>query len=407
MDNFLDIPTLFFILAAASCCICISLLLTWATSRGERCALSWGAAFGLAVLTMILVALRGQLPQVLSVTIANAFLLASFGVLWAGYRQLTGFSGCVDRWIACAGALVWLVLAAVSSLFEDMNARAIVLSGIELLYLLFIVADLIRHYPEEPLPSIGLTAILIGAHAAMQVYWIAAAIVAPIEAGTVALPNSLAMGLRFTESSIFVVFLGLLQLVLIGQRSERRYRIVAETDSLTGLANRGHFFSRVGSVVSQGDGCGALVLFDIDHFKSINDTHGHPTGDQALTAFASGLAKAAPAGSVAARIGGEEFALFLPKATMDEAADLADAIRRMTADLRIAALDVTVRLTVSCGVAGVAETGMDVQNLHAAADRALYAAKGSGRNQVAVHRPLTPKANVSSGGAILAAMAAG
>lgn len=402
MGEFLDIPTLFFILAAASCCICVSLILTWTTSRGEKCALSWGAAFALAVLTMILVALRGQVPRVLSVTVANAVLLTSFGALWLGYRQFIGRAGRSAVWMAGAGALIWLVLSAASSLFDDVNIRAGVLSGIELVYLLFIVAGLVRHYTEEPLPSVGLTAVLVGTHAAVQVYWIASAIIAPIEPATVVLPNSLAMGLRFTESSIFVVFLGLLQLVMIGQRSERRYRIVSETDSLTGLANRGHFFRHVGAAMSQGGKLGALILFDIDHFKSINDTHGHPTGDRALVAFASGLAAAVPAGGVAARVGGEEFALFLPKASTDQAAEVADDIRRMTAGLRIAATD-TVRLTVSCGVAGIGETGSDVQNLHAAADRALYLAKGNGRDQVAVHRPSVAKGQMRLDCAVTAA----
>lgn len=406
MGEFLDIPTLFFILAAASCCICVSLLLTWATSRGETCALSWGAAFGLAVLTMLLVALRGQVSSVLSVTIANAVLLASFGALWLGYRQFTGDAGRYSPWIAGAGALIWLALSVASSLFEDMNTRAAALSGIELVYLVFIVAGLVRHYPEEPLPSVGLTTILVGTHAAVQVYWIASSIVAPIEPETIVLPNSLAMGLRFTESSIFVVFLGLLQLVMIGQRSERRYRIVSETDSLTGLANRGHFFCRVGPAISQGEEVGALILFDIDHFKSINDSHGHPTGDRALVAFASGLAAAVPSGGVVARIGGEEFALFLPQATTDEAAEVADGIRRTTADLRVAAATGTVRLTVSCGVAGVGEIGADVQTLHAAADRALYVAKGNGRNQVAIHRPVASKAQMRLDSATVTALAA-
>ena len=226
----------------------------------------------------------------------------------------------------------------------------------------------------------------------------------PLDPSTIVLPSTLGLGL--IESSIFVVFLGLLQLVMIGQRSERRYRIVSETDSLTGLANRGHFFCRVGPAMFHDSELGALILFDIDHFKSINDTHGHPTGDRALAAFASGLAAAVPAGGVAARIGGEEFALFLPRATTDEAVGVADDIRRTTADLRVASATGTVRLTVSCGVAGVGETGADVQNLHAAADRALYVAKGNGRNQVATHRPTASKAQMCLDNAATAAMAA-
>ena len=92
-------------------------------------------------------------------------------------------------------------------------------------------------------------------------------------------------------------------------------------------------------------------------------------GDRALVEFAGALTAATPYGGIAARIGGEEFALFLPKAATDEAAELADSIRRVTADLRVVTNAGVVSLTVSCGVAGVSEVGPDFQNLHAAADR--------------------------------------
>lgn len=384
MGGFLDIPTLLFTVAAATFCISVSLILIWSSARRETCILSWGVTFGLAFLTMALVALRGRIPHVLSVTAADAILLGSFGALWLGYRQFTGFTGRFDRWIAGAGALFWLVLAATGSLLDDMNVRSIVLSAIEFVYFLSIVIGLVRHYSDESLPSVGLTTVLVGAHAAVQLYRIAVSIAAPLDPATIILPNT--MGLGLIESSVFVVFLGLLQLVMIGQRSERRYRIVAETDSLTGLANRRHFLERIGPALIGNDEGGALILFDIDHFKSVNDTHGHPTGDRALVAFAAILAAAAPAGSIAARIGGEEFALFLPKAGIDEAARVADHVRLVTADLKIPASTGAVSLTVSCGVADIVEAGPDFQNLHAAADDALYAAKSAGRNQIVVHR---------------------
>ncbi len=386
VSEFLDIPTLLYTVAAASLCICVSLIVTWSSVRGEIYILSWAAAYGLAILTMVLVALRGLVPHFLSVTVADAVLLASFGSLWLGYHQFARLDGGRGWWRAGFGALIWAAMAAATPLLDNMNARAAVLSGIELVYLLFIVVDLVRHYPKERLPSVALTAVVVGIHAAMQIYWVVVMIVAPLEPTAIVLPNSLAMGLRFTESSLFVVFLGLLQLVVIGQRSERRYRIAAETDSLTGLANRGHYFDRTEDALIGGKERGALILFDIDHFKSINDTHGHPVGDRVLIEFAAIVRATTPAGGIAARIGGEEFALFLPDATTDEAVEIADRVRRATANLRVAAATGTVGLTVSCGVAGVRETGSDHQALHASADLALYDAKGEGRDQVSIHR---------------------
>ena len=301
------------------------------------------------------------------------------------------------------GALIWMVMAAGTPLLDDMNARTAVLSGMELVYFLFIIADLVRHHRKEPLPSVALTTVVVGVHAAMQVYWVVSAIVAPIEPATIVLPNSLVMGLRFTESSIFVVFLGLLQLVVIGQRSERRYRIAAETDSLTGLANRGRYFDRTEEALVRGAARGALILFDIDHFKSINDTYGHPAGDRVLIEFAAIVEATASADDIAARIGGEEFALFLTHATTDEAVKIADRVRLATAGLRVVAATGLVNLTVSCGVAGISETGADYQALHAAADRALYVAKGAGRDKVAAHRPSASGAGACPGPAIIPA----
>lgn len=403
LSEFLDIPTLLFTVAAASFCIFVSLVLTWSSVRGETCILSWAAAFGLAILTMLLVALRGLVPHGLSVTVADTVLMASFGLLWLGYRQFVGLDNGRGRWIAGMGALIWMVMAAGTPLLDDMNARMAVLSGMELVYFLFIIADLVRHHRKEPLPSVALTTVVVGVHAAMQVYWVVSAIVAPIEPATIVLPNSLVMGLRFTESSIFVVFLGLLQLVVIGQRSERRYRIAAETDSLTGLANRGRYFDRTEEALVRGAARGALILFDIDHFKSINDTYGHPAGDRVLIEFAAIVEATASADDIAARIGGEEFALFLTHATTDEAVKIADRVRLATAGLRVVAATGLVNLTVSCGVAGISETGADYQALHVAADRALYVAKGAGRDKVAAHRPSASGAGACPGPAVIPA----
>lgn len=399
MGGFFDIPTLLITATAASFCICVSLILTWSSSRRDIYILSWAVTFGLAALTMTLVALRGRVEHVLSVNTADALLLAAFGMMWLGYRQFCQSNGRFDRWIAGAGVVIWLIIWATTPYLEDMNVRSRVLSAIESVYFLFIVIGLIRHGRVEPLPSVALTAVLVGAHAAVQLYRVVKTFVAPTDPTTIILPNTLYMGLGLIESSIFLFFLGVLQLSIIGQRSERRYRMVAESDALTGLANRRHFLDCIlPSLIA--DDRGALILFDIDHFKSVNDTHGHPAGDRALAEFAATLAAATPPGGIAARIGGEEFALFLPKAATDEAAELADRIRCVTADLRVVTTAGIVSVTVSCGVAGVSEVGPDFQNLHAAADHALYAAKSAGRNQVAVHRlpPATAQACPSGEG---------
>lgn len=384
MGTFLDIPTLLVTTAVACFCVCVSLFLIWRSARNEIFVFDWSLSYGLVTVTMLLVAVRGRLPTVLAMTAPGALLLACFGVLWLGYRQFSDRTGRFDRFWAVAGVLAWLTFSLTGSPFTDSNLRGLVNSSIELTYLLSIVHDLVHHQRKAPLPAAKLTIALFIIHAVklliVNVFYLSGV----LDTHAVVMPNTVFFGLSFIESALFTVFLGLLQLVLIGQRSERRLRVAAETDSLTGLANRRHFLDSIHPHLLRAGGRGALIIFDIDHFKHVNDTFGHPAGDWALAEFAAILSTQAPAGSIAARVGGEEFALFLPDWATAEAAEVAERIRRTIADLRIPAPAGELRLTVSGGVAGVGESGSDYQALHCAADSALYTAKSAGRDRVAV-----------------------
>lgn len=385
MVTFLDIPTLLITTAVACLCIAVSLFLIWRSARGDVHILSWSLCYGLGSATMALVSMRESLPDILAAAAPGMALLGCFGALWLGYRQFAGRVGRFDRLWAGAGALTWLAYTQTGSAFADIDVRLLVNEVIELAYLLSIVHGLAGHFRREPLPAVGLTVVLVAVHAVKLVLGAAIAVVNVLGSDTVVMANNHFFGLGLIESSVFAVFLGLLQLVLIGQRAQQRLRIAAETDSLTGLANRGHFLAQILPRLVGAVDRGALIVFDIDHFKRVNDGWGHPVGDRALAGFATELARNAPAGGIAARIGGEEFALFLPDAAVDAAAAIAERIRRRIRDLCIPTAVGTLRLTVSCGVAGVHETGADYPALHGAADAALYAAKRGGRDRVEVH----------------------
>jgi diguanylate cyclase (GGDEF)-like protein len=159
----------------------------------------------------------------------------------------------------------------------------------------------------------------------------------------------------------------------------------ARTDALTGLINRGGFEQEFDRELSRSsrDGTGfSVALFDLDHFKRVNDTHGHAAGDALLCAFAGLLADAVRRHDVAARYGGEEFALLMPGVGKDEAIRIADRLRERTAAAPIAAGSAFIGLTVSGGVATFGADGRDIDALLGSADRALYAAKDAGRNRV-------------------------
>lgn len=169
-----------------------------------------------------------------------------------------------------------------------------------------------------------------------------------------------------------------------------RARSEAYVDPLTGVLNRRGFDQKLQHMVAQpatADSHGCLVMLDIDHFKNVNDTHGHLVGDKVLQAVGEVLRNTVTEpGCVAARFGGEEFAIVMPEATVVQAAALAEAVRVRTRAMRIrqrGASEVLLTVTLSGGVTEL-RPGDDEQALIARADSALYRAKRGGRDRVAV-----------------------
>jgi len=159
--------------------------------------------------------------------------------------------------------------------------------------------------------------------------------------------------------------------------AERR----AVVDPLTGLRNRREF-ERVLSDARSGKDGATLIYVDLDHFKKLNDTLGHPAGDAALKHVARLLEAAVRTGDLVARIGGEEFAVWLPRTPLREGIEVAERIRRTVADKPLTWSSSVYPLTTSCGIASYPELVGNVLNLQAAADAALYRAKELGRNRV-------------------------
>lgn len=174
------------------------------------------------------------------------------------------------------------------------------------------------------------------------------------------------------------------QLVQISQLQER-LREQAERDPLTGLSNRRHLDRILTEALQRTDASGvalAVMMIDIDHFKQINDTHGHAAGDQVLREVAVLLRRHAGTDGVAARYGGEEFVLALPGYSQADALRLAQTICGEFEALQMLAGDQVLRATLSMGVAATPGHGTDREHLLRMADGALYAAKTGGRNRV-------------------------
>ncbi|HEY0974674.1 MAG TPA: sensor domain-containing diguanylate cyclase [Solimonas sp.] len=169
------------------------------------------------------------------------------------------------------------------------------------------------------------------------------------------------------------------------QREERLYHR-ATRDALTGLFNRGHFTEMATLEIERARRFAepmSLIVLDIDHFKKINDTYGHEIGDKALVVMARALNDDTRKIDFSGRVGGEEFALALPRANKEPAMEFAQRLRRRIAEQRVViAPGKEIGFTASLGVASLRSTTRDLAELMRNADAALYKAKREGRNRV-------------------------
>ena len=158
------------------------------------------------------------------------------------------------------------------------------------------------------------------------------------------------------------------------------------SDGLTGIHNRRFFLESLERELARSQRHRrplALVVFDIDHFKSINDTHGHLAGDAVLRELAHRIQSAIRKDEVFARYGGEEFVVILPEATRDKAMIFADRLRGIIADRSFDVNSISINVTISLGVSCImGEPDVNASTLIARADQNLYSAKQAGRNRV-------------------------
>lgn len=188
----------------------------------------------------------------------------------------------------------------------------------------------------------------------------------------------------------------LAKITKIGDRMQVQMRelnqaleLASLSDPLTGLPNRRSIMKRLKTEVSRVDRGGlpfALVMVDIDHFKLINDTHGHDIGDSAIVAVARTLRQITRDYDVCARWGGEEFLILLPDSTIESATATAEKLRRGVAEVRIPHQGVNVTVTISLGLA-LHQRHASLDRCIQMADQALYMAKRGGRNRYQLATP--------------------
>lgn len=165
--------------------------------------------------------------------------------------------------------------------------------------------------------------------------------------------------------------------------SRAEFERISRIDMLSGLLNRRAFQK----AFDDGGGDVSLVLFDIDRFKTVNDTFGHSVGDEVIAAVAEVIRKGFDDSEVCARIGGEEFAVLWPSSGVETITERAEHVRRRVAALDIPCNGRRVKVTISGGVADL-PNGRSSNEIFSEADRALYVAKASGRDRIVSHRDI-------------------
>lgn len=328
-------------------------------------------------LGMLVVATRGHTPEWLNAVLANLFTLGGLILNAEGLRRYAG--GVWPWWSRPYGLfLILLPLSAWHTYGEpDVRLRLLAFSGCAILGLAGIAVALWRSPAGRRLRVVVLAFASFAAW--MFLRWVYTLSEMPIpdfmNAGGVHALSLLAYG-------IFVLVKDFGLLAASVQDAFDEVERQARTDPLTGLLNRRALADEAGRMLAQAARRGtptAAVLIDIDHFKQINDGHGHAMGDAVLVAAAELLRRHCRTGDVCARIGGEEFLLLLPDSALQSAHRVAERLRlafeqELARDL--------LPCTASLGVAFIQGTD-DLDRLLISADRALYRAKRAGRNRVA------------------------
>jgi diguanylate cyclase (GGDEF)-like protein len=349
-------------------------------SRGTTALALWGIGYLFGAAAAALLASPGFLPNVWSVGTANALSCAAYGMMWAGARSFEGRRLSIP--LIAAGAVIWIAAFQSASFSQSPPARIELVSAILAIYALLSARELWYAHDRE-LISRWPTLALVITHAGFLLARIPFADVIAVSA-TTGQPQGPLVSVMAFQMLFTTLCLPFLRVAMSKERAELEQRKAALTDSLTGIANRRAFFDHGAPLLEWALAdrrSAALLLFDLDRFKEVNDTAGHQAGDGVLKAFSDLVAATIRPGDLFGRLGGEEFACLLADASMAEALQLAERLRGEFAALQFPELE--ARPTVSVGVAMAGDAGRTLPALLAMADRALYRAKADGRNRVA------------------------
>lgn len=369
----LDAPTLFVAAGLCSVALSILLLLSWTQDRQTTALYWWSATFAIAAVGLAVYS-TGETYDSFGREAGNAIFLVSFGL---GYAAACRFNGRTPSLaIVVAGPLAWVL--AITTLELSFAARVVYTSILLCGYGTVTSWVLWR---GEPLLFQRMAAI-------------AATIQTLFFIGRMASGPSIVINGDDTLGGVWASIVGACTLLYVcgygftvvamtKERSDRANRRAALSDPLTGVGNRRGFLAEAEKLIAQARSAPvALLLFDLDHFKAVNDRHGHGIGDDVLVGFCDVLRAELPAAAVIGRMGGEEFAVAIAGAEAARALDIAEAVRQRFARDWGVRDGIAIEATVSAGIAADPLGTAGLVTLLSRADGALYRAKAAGRDRV-------------------------
>jgi diguanylate cyclase (GGDEF)-like protein len=342
----------------------------------------WGTAYllGAASVALWTLAARMLVDHPLGGMVSLALTSVGFiacGMVWNASRVFHGRQPTLPGLVL--GAIAWI--AAVMTLPSETSAlRMTIGAGIVAIYAALTASELWterRRTLQKRWPAI-VVPVLHGLVLMMPIVF--GDFLRPED---VAFPNSIWITIFSIELVLYAVGTVFVIFMLVSDRAVTAHKTAASMDPLTGMFNRRGFSEACSRVIEREANAGrpvTVLIFDIDHFKSINDRFGHPAGDEILKLFATIVINSLRISDLSGRIGGEEFAALLP-CSLEEGVLAAERVREGFATSGIVVDEGPVDTTVSIGVAG-GPAGTELEVLLASADTALYQAKRGGRNRV-------------------------
>ena len=387
----LDFPTIAIIGLLLHIGLAAGFSLILLVMRGHPVPRLWAASLWAGALGTTLLGLQGQMPELLSIVGRNAFAVLGSVLLLCGVALHVGRRAPLRPALVLAGGYM-LCIVWFSVVTPDLGIRLALYSLLVLLWKGWEVWLLLRHAPADIRRSCRIAAVVFVFDALL--FLVRALLPVAPGAGGDILRAGLPMNVTYVGSLIVMMGHTFALVLLIVERQMVDLRRLARRDGLTGLLNRTALMDDGRGQLAQ---CQlrrlpfAVLLLDLDHFKRVNDTHGHQAGDAVLHHMARTLQRNLRGrDSLLGRYGGEEFVLLLPATSLEQAQALAERLR---AALEACPLDSDIgpiAVTTSIGVA--ADVDATLERLLARADAALYRAKAAGRNRVVCDLGVEPVA---------------